>query len=182
MDPFIGEIRPLAFSWAPQDWALCNGALLPYAQFQALGAIIGTLYGGDGKTTIGLPNLQGRTPIGAGSGVGLTSRAVASNGGTMSVTLNAAQMPPHQHAVNAVVTGNAADLSNAPASNMTLSRTYNQWNYSTTDIDPWVITPGLDNSTIGVAGASATQGHPNMQPWLCISFCIATDGVWPERP
>ncbi|WP_114393483.1 phage tail protein [Oleisolibacter albus] len=182
MDPFFGEIRPLGFNWAPQDWALCNGTTLPLAQFQALAAVIGSLYGGDGRTTIGLPNLQGRTPVGAGNGANLTSRPVASKGGTLSETLSPAQMPPHQHAVNALVTGVAANLVNAPASTVTLSRTFNQWNYSTTEIDPWTTTTGLDLAVIGPAGSLSTQPHNNMQPWLCINFCICTNGIWPERP
>lgn len=183
MDPFIGEIRPLAFSWAPQDWALCDGSLVSFMQNQALAAIIGTQYGGDGKTTIGLPNLQGRVPVGAGNGVGLTSRAIASTGGAETVTLNSAQMAPHQHTINAKVTGAATDLSNTPGSTMMLSRTFNQLDYSTQDIDPWTSTTSFDSSTIGPAGGtnSVTTPHGNMQPWLCINFCIALVGVWPMR-
>lgn len=185
MDPFIGEIRPLAFNWAPVDWAYCIGGTVPLAQNQALAAVISTLYGGNGTTTIGLPNLQGRTPVGAGSGTGLTPRVLATTGGQETVTLTAAQMAPHQHPINSKVTGAAADLSGTPAGNMQISRTFNQWDYSTQDINPWTTSTGFDASTIGIAGGGTngvTSPHANMQPWLCINFCIALQGVFPMRP
>lgn len=183
-DPFFGEIRPLAFSWAPVDWALCNGAVVPLAQYQALAAVIGTQFGGNGQTTIGLPNLQGRAALGAGNGPGLTSRSVGSSGGTAAVTLTPSQMAPHQHSINGEYTGVAADIANVPSGTVTLSRTIFQSDYSTTDIDPWVTTTGFDPATIGVTGgvSGATQAHNNMQPWLCINFVICTNGIWPERP
>jgi microcystin-dependent protein len=182
MDPFFGEIRPLAFYWPPQDWALCDGSLISIAQNPALAAVIGISYGGDGKNTIGLPNLQGRVPVGMGSGLGLTSRPIASTGGVETVTLSAAQMAPHQHPINSMVTGMAADLSATPDATKVISRTFNQWNYSTTNINPWTTTAGFDIATIGPTGDNPASPHNNMQPWLCINFCIALNGVFPLRP
>lgn len=182
MDPFIGEVRPMAFDWAPQDWALCNGATVPLAQYQALAAIIGTLYGGDGRTTIGLPNLQGRIPLGAGNGPNLTPHRVAATGGIEAVTLTPAQMAPHQHAINSKFSGPPTDVSAIPDATMMPSRTINQFNYSTTDINPWTTTTGFDPVTISMTGGSPTAAHNNMQPWQCINFCIALQGVWPEKP
>lgn len=184
MDPFIGEIRPLAFNWAPVDWAYCNGGTVPLAQNQALAAVIGTLYGGNGTTTVGLPNLQGRTPLGVGTSAGGNPHILASTGGVETVSLLASQMAPHQHAVNAKVTGAVADVSNTPGATMLPSRTVNQLDYNTQDINPWTASTGFDVSTIGVAGGTngVTSPHTNMQPWLCINFCIALQGVFPMRP
>src|SRR5512139_3604600 len=97
-DPFIGEIKMVGFNFAPLGWAFCNGQIMPIVQNTALFSLLGTLYGGDGKTTFGLPNLQGRVPIGFGNGTGLTPRTLAQTGGATTVTLNASQAPVHSHA------------------------------------------------------------------------------------
>src|SRR5690242_14038853 len=98
MDPFIGEIRPFAGNYAPTGWALCNGQLLSIAQNPALFSLLGTYFGGDGRTTFGLPNLQGSAPMHQGGGPGLTPRSMGETGGSPTVTLLANQLPPHPHA------------------------------------------------------------------------------------
>src|SRR5262245_18325920 len=106
--PFIGEIRIIPYNFAPLGWALCNGQRLPIAQYDALWSIIGTTYGGDGQVTFALPNLQGRTPAGFGQGPGLSNYAIGEQGGVESVTLTAANLPPHTHTLRASSTAATA--------------------------------------------------------------------------
>lgn len=180
-EPYIGEIRAFSFSWTPLGWIACNGQQVSIYQAQALYAVIANRYGGDQKTYFNVPDLRGRAALGAGNGPGLTPRLLASTGGTETVTLTAAQMAPHQHAVSAILTGVAANLVNAPSNTVVPSRTFNQSNYSTTDVNPWTSTLGLDPSTIGpsTGSAPATQAHQNMQPWMVTNWCIASDGIFP---
>ncbi len=114
MDPYLGEIRMFAGNYAPQDWVLCNGALLSISQYQALYALLGTAWGGDGISTFGAPDLRGRLPVGQGTGQGLTPRRVAQTGGTETVTLNATMIPAHNHAFNAT-SGDATAIAPGPA-------------------------------------------------------------------
>ena len=118
-EPFVAEIRIFAGNFAPRSWAFCNGQLLPIAQNTALFSLIGTTYGGDGRTTTALPNLQDRVPMHPGNGPGLTSRRLGQNGGTTTETLSVAQIPSHTH--NMQGRSDSADL-NAPASNRSLAR------------------------------------------------------------
>src|ERR1700722_4759231 len=112
-DQFIGEIRAVAFNFAPLGWALCNGQLLPISQNTALFSFLGVNYGGDGRTTFGLPNLQGSAPMDQGNGVGLTPRVVGEQGGSTTVTLLSSEMPAHAHVAMNAVSSNAE----APAAN-----------------------------------------------------------------
>lgn len=180
-EPYIGEIRAFSFSWPPQGWIACNGQQVSIYQAQALYAVIAWRYGGDQKTYFNVPDLRGRAAMGAGNGPGLSSRALASTGGTETVALTAAQMAPHQHSVSALFTTNAANLTNTPSTTVVPSRTFNQRNYSNMDVNPWQTALGLDPSTIGpsTGSAPATQAHQNMQPWMVTNWCIASDGIFP---
>lgn len=162
-EPFLSEIRMMSFNFPPKGWALCNGQILPINQNQALFSLLGTTYGGDGRTNFALPNLQGRVPVHVGQGHNLGQAS-----GEPSHTLLTSEMPSHQHtfqgttnnADNAAVTGNlmatSANLYTA-AANLTT----------------------LDPSTVANAGGS--QPHENMQPYLTISFCIALQGIFPSQ-
>jgi microcystin-dependent protein len=168
-DPFVAEIRIVGFNFAPTGWALCNGQLMPISQNTALFSLLGTQYGGDGKTTFALPNLQGRVPIHAGQGPGLTDRAIGESGGAATVTLTAAEMPSHSHAI--ATTSAPADRSNpassrfaAPADSVYTAQAAN------TATHP---------STVGSDGGN--QPHNNLQPFLVLNFVIALQGIFPPR-
>jgi microcystin-dependent protein len=178
-DPFIGEIRIFAGNFAPRDWAFCDGTLLPIAQNTALFALLGTTYGGDGRTTLGLPNLQGRTPIHAGRGPGLTDRRLGQQGGVQNVTLNAAQMPAHTHAASADnLSATISPASTAdPRGNSLAAATVNVFNTDPPNVDMSI---GSLVDDIGLTGGG--QAHENMPPYLALHFIIALVGLFPPRP
>jgi microcystin-dependent protein len=159
-----------AFSFAPQGWALCNGQLLPIAQNQALFSLLGTTYGGDGRTTFALPDLRSRVPVHQGQGPGLSPYAEGQAGGTETVTLAAAQMPGHTHPVTA---SSSAATSDNPAAR-TLARPASPIYHTE---------PGqhavMGANMLGEAGGS--QPHDNIQPYLVLTFCIALTGIFPSQ-
>jgi microcystin-dependent protein len=160
--PYLGEIRLMSFGYAPKGWALCNGQTLPINQNQALFSILGTMYGGNGQTTFALPNLQGRVPVHIGNGY--TQGEV---GGAVAVTVNTGTMPMHTHFANASTTnGNK----NGPQGSVLAG--------SPIYAGPANFVP-LNPQTVGNTGGS--QPHENMQPYLCLNFCIAVQGIFPSR-
>jgi microcystin-dependent protein len=160
-EPFLGELRLMSFDFPPKSWALCNGQTLQIAQNQALFALLGTTYGGNGQTTFGLPDLQGRTAMHFGNGFTQGERA-----GQESHTLTAPEMPAHTHIVTASkANGNQAD----PKILASFSEGYSGFNGPTT----------LNPATISNAGGS--QPHENRQPYLVLSWCIALQGIFPSR-
>jgi microcystin-dependent protein len=161
-DPFLGEIAMVGFNFAPRGWALCDGQLLPIANNQALFSLLGTTYGGDGRTTFALPDLRGRVPAHAGTGPGLTNKRLGEKGGEESHLLTSAEMPAHNHAVE--------DL---PV--VTVRGTGNQVVGGSVGGDTEVVESG---STTTVGGSSA---HNNMQPFLTLNFVIALQGLFPPR-
>lgn len=172
-DPFIGEIRLFGFNFPPQGWAQCDGQLLPISQNTALFSILGTTYGGNGKTTFALPNLQGQAPLQAGQGPGLTLRDLGESGGEAEVSLLAAEMPAHAH--TAAASSTKADqtdpTNNVWATGVSPARVPN---FYATGADV-----AMSNQAIGVAGGD--QPHNNMPPYLVLNFCICLQGVYPSR-
>jgi len=169
-EPFVAEIRIFAGNFAPRGWAFCNGQLLPVAQNTALFSLIGTTYGGDGRSTTALPNLQGRAPMHPGRGPGLTDRRLGQRGGTETETLNEAQMPSHRHGARATTD---TAVTNEPSNNVlatVLGRGSNLYKTSgaTTAMEPLRPTGG-------------SQPHDNMQPFLTMNFIIALVGLYPSR-
>jgi len=167
-EPFIGEIRLFASWYAPRGWAFCNGQLLQISQYSALFSLLGTNYGGDGRTTFALPDLRGRVPIHAGSGPGLSSRNLGQKGGQESVALAVAQMPAHTH---------QAVASDIPA--QAVSPEGNVWGatsrtrlYSPTG-SPVNMAPGAISQT------GASMAHANMPPFIVINYIIALQGIFP---
>lgn len=172
-EPFIAEIKIFAGNFAPRGWALCNGQLLPIAQNTALFSLIGTTYGGDGRTSTALPNLQGRAPMHPGHGPGLTPRRLGERGGTTTVTLTEAQMPNHAHSMNAEL--HPADL-NKPAQDRALARSAGGFAYQQDTVAN--LTP---MAPAVVAGTGGGQAHTNQQPILGVNYIIALTGLYPSR-
>jgi microcystin-dependent protein len=171
-EPFIAEIRIFAGNFAPRNWAFCNGQLLPIAQNTALFSLIGTTYGGDGRTTTALPNLQGRAPMHPGSGPGLTTRRLGESGGAETITLTENQVPQHTHALQA---STSPATVNAPTNTTALARSVGGFSYKGS---------GTANATLDTGALLPTGGsqpHNNMQPFLTINFIIALAGVYPSR-
>ena len=178
---FIGEIRAFGFDFTPESWISCDGQILPIAnEFMALYSILGTTYGGNGRTEFGIPNLNdvahiGFAPMMAGQGAGLTYRRLGQQYGSDSVTLTLEQIPSHSHEVNTYVTGLESDLTDTPSGDCNLSRTYGQTDYSKTA----QINMAMKNP-IGPNGTPAP--HDNKQPYVKFHYCICYDGVYPPRP
>lgn len=173
-EPFIGEITIFAGNYAPSGWAICNGQMLSISQNSTLFAIIGTMYGGNGTTTFALPDLRGRVPLGPGQGPGVSMNYVQGQvGGQESVTLLSNQMPMHVHPTSVAVSSNAG---NSAAPNGRTLAASDQRNDQYTD-------QGGNGSLAGVSSgmAGGSQPHENMQPYLCINFIIALQGVFPSR-
>jgi microcystin-dependent protein len=170
-EPFIAEIRIFAGNFAPRGWAFCNGQLLPIAQNTALFSLIGTTYGGDGRTTTALPNLQGRAPMHPGRGPGLTERRLGQRGGVETVTLSEAQMPNHAHQMTASPNPGEAP---GPGTGNALARSVGASAYA-----PANNLVSFAAETMPNAGGS--QSHNNMQPFLAINFVIALVGLYPSR-
>lgn len=172
MDPFLGEVRMMGFGFAPRGWASCNGQTIGITQNTALYAILGTIFGGDGRTTFGLPNLQGATPMGAGNGTGLTPRVPGQTGGATTVTLQQSQIPSHTHQMMCV-SGRFAANTNAPAGNAFATSTSNA--YAPTGNQ----TPMAGNTLQSIGGGGS---HNNMMPYVTVNFLIALTGTFPLRP
>ena len=208
---FLGEIKLFAGTFAPIDWAFCNGQILPIAQNQALFSLLSTQFGGDGTTSFGLPDLRGRTPVGSGTGFGLTTREQGNTGGLEDVALLNSQMPAHQHQIVSTPTventlsvtasgtlkcastsGTTDDPSNAfPAKTKALNGDdiyTDDATLATTTMNSTVLDIDADlDGNIGVTVQSQclTAGesfpHENMQPWLCLNYIICVNGNYPER-
>jgi microcystin-dependent protein len=178
-DPFVAEIRIFPFTFAPKGWAFCAGQLLPISQNTALFSLLGTFYGGDGKSTFALPNLQGSVPIHVGQGPGLSEDFLGQQGGVEFVTLLQSEMPAHSHSFSA--NNNDATV-NDPSGALPAKGLWDAG--GDTGIVP-MYTPPPQNTmmapdAIGIAGGSLP--HNNMMPYLTLNFCIAMQGVFPPRP
>ncbi len=166
-EPFLGEISPVAFNFAPQGWALCNGQLLPINQNQALFSLLGTSFGGDGRTTFGLPNLQGRVIVSSSPNYPL-----GGTGGVEAVTLNVTQIPSHSHApVCSTGTGSAA----VPSGLVWAGSSSNETLYQTGSGPNGSMAPGL------ITSSGNSQPHSNLQPFQVVNFIIALAGVFPSQ-
>jgi microcystin-dependent protein len=169
-NPYIGEIRMFGGNFAPAGWAFCDGQLMPISENDTLFNLIGTTYGGDGQETFALPDLQGRLPMHAGQGPGLSNYQIGEKSGVETVTLNTQQTPTHTHAV--VVSGDLAN-SNSPNNSMLAQST--QILLYTQDTASKFMAP----SALSLVGGS--QPHENMQPYLVVSFIISLFGVYPSQ-
>lgn len=165
-DPFVAEIALFPFSFAPRGWAWCDGQLLPISQNTALFSLLGTTYGGDGRSTFALPNLNGRAPLHHGQGPGLTWRDLGEGSGDEAITLNAYEIPSHSHAL--AVSPSPARTAN-PATAVPAS----------SELDLYHVAAGSTSAATGIEGGG--QPHNNMQPYLTLYYAIALQGIFPPR-
>ena len=166
-EPFLGEIRLLTFGFPPKGWALCDGQLLPINQYQGLFSLLGTMYGGNGQTTFGLPNLMGRVPLHMGGGF-----VQGQQGGEQAHTLAIAELPTHTHAANAT---KSVATTNTPANTLLLAQSTAASLYASAGSNLVAMAPG------SLANVGGSQAHLNMQPFLVLSFCIALQGIFPSQ-
>ncbi|MEP3437318.1 MAG: tail fiber protein [Hoeflea sp.] len=170
-EPFVGEIRMFAGNFAPRGWAFCDGQLLAVSQNDALFSLLGTIYGGDGRTTFSLPDMRGRLPIHAGQGPGLSERRLGAKGGAEAVTLTVNQLPSHTHpAQGTPANGDLPD----PAGNRLGSNTI---------LEPFSLTEPLDENMAAsaITNIGGSRSHSNLMPFLCVHFIIALFGIYPSR-
>lgn len=170
--PMLGEVMMFGGNFAPRGWALCNGQLLSIAQNQALFALIGTTYGGDGQVTFALPDLRGRAPVHQGQGPGLNARTIGETFGSETVTLLASQMPVHNHLL---IASKAASTNTGPTNNVTADSSAAGAKLYVNAVSPVGLTPNAVGSTGGI------QPHENRMPYVAVNFCIALEGIFPSR-
>ena len=166
--PFLGQVSMFGFDFAPRNWAMCNGQLMSIAQNSALFALLGTMYGGNGIQTFGLPNLQGRTPLHFGQGPGLTNRTQGEIAGEENHTLLTQEVPSHTHALNASKDAGSSFIPN---------------NNFIANANLPIAASGTPVAMIAgsVSNAGGSQPHTNIQPYLVVNFCIALSGIFPSR-
>jgi microcystin-dependent protein len=172
-DPFLAEIRIFPFNFAPKGWAFCDGQILPLSQNTALFSLLGTTYGGDGKSNFALPNVQGNAPMHPGQGPGLSLHDLGETGGSQTVSLLESEIPSHSHAMMA--SSDSAD-NFVTAGNMIAKPLGRGNNLFVTTTTPLV---AMNDNALAPAGGD--QPHNNMQPFLTLNFCIALQGVFPPR-
>ena len=171
-EPFLAEIRMVGFNFAPRGWAFCDGQILPINQNQSLYSLLGTIYGGDGRTSFALPDLRGRVPIHEGQGSGGSNHPIGSRGGEETHILSTSEMPTHSHQMVATTAGANQP---SPANNFlaaappTIGNAYTD---SSTNA-------ALKTSSVTASGGG--QGRDNMQPYIAVNFCIALQGLFPSR-
>jgi microcystin-dependent protein len=162
-DPFMSEVRIMGFNYAPQGWAMANGQLLPINQNQALFSLLGTTFGGNGQTNFALPDIRGRVPIHVGSGHTLGEKA-----GEQAHTLSIAELPTHTHVLNTTTTAATLDtVTGNLSAQPTTAQIYGNGSLA-----------AMNATAISNVGGS--QAHPNMQPYLVLTFCIALQGIFPS--
>lgn len=171
-DPFLGEIKMFAGNYAPPHWATCDGQIMPTNQNQALASLLGAIYGGDGQTTFGLPEMRGRVPMHFGTGPGLTSRAIGQRFGTETVTLTEDQMPTHTHSLQASTSQATSDSPAGTVLATPASSFYSDGN------PPDKITALLGNN-LGQSGGG--MPHSNLMPYQTLTFIISLAGTYPSR-
>lgn len=168
-EPFVGEIRMFAGNFAPRGWAFCDGQLLAVSQNDALFSLLGTIYGGDGRTTFGLPDMRGRIPLHQGTGPGLSPRRLGSKGGLEQVTLTSNQLPSHNHTITASSADDKTD--NNPVGRVLAvsgAKIYGEDH-------------ALDMNSSAISNTGGSSPHTNLMPALCVNFIVALLGIYPSR-
>ena len=172
MNPFVGQILMVGFNFAPQGWALCNGQLLPIAQNQALFSLLGTMYGGDGRTNFALPNLQGRVPIHQGNSAGTSNYVIGESGGIEHVTLLVNNLPAHSHTAN---------CSTTPGTNSDPAKGFWAQANTATGTPSYATSTNAQMAPTAIGTTGGNQPITVVQPFLCANFIIALEGIFPSR-
>lgn len=173
MQPFVGQVIAVGFNFAPVGWVLCNGQLLPIAEYEVLYTLIGTTYGGNGQTTFAVPDLRGRSPLGQGTGPGLPPAVIGQAGGSENVTLTTAQVAAHSHTLLA---SSSSGTTSTPSSSTVLAA---QSNPAVTMYGTVAGNVTLSPPSVGMTGGS--QPHENRQPFNTVNYIIATEGIFPSQ-
>ncbi|MEO2268181.1 tail fiber protein [Pseudoalteromonas sp. YIC-656] len=174
-EPYVGEIRMFAGNFAPRGWAFCDGQLLAVTQNDALFSLLGTLYGGDGRTNFGLPDMRGRLPIHKGQGGGLSNHNIGQKFGSENETLTINQLPSHTHSLMASIDeANASD----PSNHVLATQTDGDKPYADATSDPSKFQQLAQQS---IANNGGSQPHSNLMPSLCVNFIISLFGIYPPR-
>jgi microcystin-dependent protein len=171
--PFVAEVRIFAFNFPPIGWAFCDGQLMPISQNTALFSLLGTTYGGDGKSTFGLPNFQATAPMQQGQGNGLSQRFLGETGGEQFVTALTVEMPSHTHSANATSTSGSA---NDPTNNVWAATVI-----ARQGVNVYATTGGTTMALQALAVVGGSLPHNNLMPYLTLNFCIALQGIFPAR-
>jgi microcystin-dependent protein len=178
--PFVAEIRIFPFNFPPKGWAFCDGQILPISQNTALFSLLGTTYGGDGKSNFALPNLQGSNPMQSGQGPGLSLRDLGESAGEDTVTLLVTEMASHSHTLNA---DNSQASSSDPSNNFYTAGHYDDGKGHSGGVQIYQVqqppADQLNQLSVGFTGGS--QPHNNLMPYLTLNFCIALQGIYPPR-
>ena len=169
-EPFLAEVRMVGFNFAPRGWAFCDGQILPINQNQSLYSLLGTTYGGDGRTSFALPDLRGRTPIHVGRSNGGADHTLGQKSGEETHTLYANEMPQHTHVLNA--TDTVAAQSDDPTGHLIASSSLPVYG---------AFRNAVNMNSGSVTSVGGGQAHDNMQPYLAVNFCIALQGLFPSR-
>ena len=172
-DPFLAEIRIFGFNYPPTGWAFCDGQIMPISQNTALFSLLGTQFGGDGKSTFALPDLQGRVPVHQGQGQGLDEYFIGQEGGEQTVTLQQSEMPAHTHSMNALV--EEANERQPPNQLIAIGSSIGMYDEAGNN-------PGVTIAPQSLAVAGSGLPHNNLMPYLTANFCIALQGIFPQRP
>ncbi|MFT6245184.1 MAG: microcystin-dependent protein [Salibacteraceae bacterium] len=185
MTPFIGQIQPWGFDFAPRGWALCDGQLMSIAQNTALFSLLGTIYGGDGRTTFALPDLRGRTALHMGTGPGLTTRPIGQRSGVEHNTLQTTQMPAHNHIGTGKLKVNTSASSADPVGNYPAGLSGRDSGGQPVSLSGYNTTASANGAADGVEVTTSNTGGGqsvnNMQPYLVVNWCIALVGIFPSR-
>ena len=174
-DPFVAEIRIFPFNFPPTGWAFCDGQLMPISQNTALFSLLGTVYGGDGKSTFALPNMQGNAPMQPGQGQGLSLRDLGQMSGVENITLLVSEIPIHTHTVRA--SNQQADVQQ-PTGTVSIGRPVGALPFVPSSPAPPAVTMAFQ----ALPPAGGGLPHNNLQPYLTLNFCIALQGIFPQRP
>jgi len=172
-EPYIGEIRPISFHYAPKGWALCAGQLLPINQNQALFSLLGIQFGGDGRTTFGLPNLMGRVPVGTGQLADGNNYTQGTTGGVEQVQLLQSQIPAHQHTVTGTAQTTSSQDETSPSGQLLGPGILNQYSNGPANAQM--------AATTGQTASLGGQPHENRAPYVAVNYVIALTGIYPSR-
>jgi microcystin-dependent protein len=182
--PYLGQIEAFPYGFVPKGWQACQGQLLPINQYQALFALLGTIYGGNGTSTFGLPDLRGRVAMGQGNGSGLTPRVIGETAGEETHTILLTEMPTHNHPLNTAPNAPTSDNTDVPGSGVVLGSATGVQGVAPITINPYATTPPPPTTALApsaIALSTGGQPHANMMPSLGLQFCIAMTGIFPSR-